>query len=504
MPEMEGDMLSGDDALAWLESFTVGKEEELRAQAEMESEARTAEILGRKPKPETEEAVAEPAEAETAEAEPQAEAPDEAEALGWLESLAAEAEDEREVEPEPVAEPEDEPAEPVVEEDAEGGIQDLVESLGEAPAEPESEEDALSWLQALGAEETEEIESEIEAQAAERIDQFKPTAEREMPAEAEVEPEPQATGERLEAEPFGWTAFASEVVPGEGEMAEEAETAFGFTHFDDAEDMPEAEAEAIEVAREAEAALQAEVEADLSPEHIPASAQPVTEIEAVPESEEKVVEPPVEPPVDVETESAEPEMPISEPEERVQPQVEVPADEDLTAPESVTLEPEGIAELTPEVEAEDVAEPEARVEIEPETQPEPEPELETEPAAEIAEEPEPEAPAEPRPAAQVSEVTEDELDEMRAYTQAHENDEGARLTLARALWLAGEHDEAMTHYDELVQSRDKMEDVIVDLERYYEAHPNTASLLRTLGDAHMKEDNLDQALKFYNRAMDLL
>ncbi len=47
-PSDEGDLMSGDDALAWLQSLTVGKEEELQALAERESADRVAEILGRK------------------------------------------------------------------------------------------------------------------------------------------------------------------------------------------------------------------------------------------------------------------------------------------------------------------------------------------------------------------------------------------------------------------------------------------------------------------------
>ena len=49
VPSAEGDLLSGDDALAWLESLTLGKEKGLRAQADVEAQARVNEILGRKP-----------------------------------------------------------------------------------------------------------------------------------------------------------------------------------------------------------------------------------------------------------------------------------------------------------------------------------------------------------------------------------------------------------------------------------------------------------------------
>ncbi|MCJ7550032.1 MAG: tetratricopeptide repeat protein, partial [Anaerolineae bacterium] len=121
VPDEQFGMLSGDDAVAWLQSLTVGKEEELRALAEAESEARIAEILG--PKAETSPSVpveepaevdaevAAPAEAELEEAEGEI-APlreeDEPlsgdDALAWLESLAAGGEEElqAQAEPEPV------------------------------------------------------------------------------------------------------------------------------------------------------------------------------------------------------------------------------------------------------------------------------------------------------------------------------------------------------------------------------------------------------------------
>ncbi|MEA3310570.1 MAG: hypothetical protein U9Q70_13835, partial [Chloroflexota bacterium] len=60
-PTAEGEMLSGDDALTWLQSLTAGKEEELRAQAKVEQQARVDEIMGRKRTPPPTEPVAEEA-----------------------------------------------------------------------------------------------------------------------------------------------------------------------------------------------------------------------------------------------------------------------------------------------------------------------------------------------------------------------------------------------------------------------------------------------------------
>jgi hypothetical protein len=48
-PEVPEEMPSADDALAFLAKLAAGKEDQLRAQAEQEAEARMAEIMGRKP-----------------------------------------------------------------------------------------------------------------------------------------------------------------------------------------------------------------------------------------------------------------------------------------------------------------------------------------------------------------------------------------------------------------------------------------------------------------------
>lgn len=48
-PEIPAEMPSADDALAFLSKLAAGKEDQLRAQAEQEAEARMAEIMGRKP-----------------------------------------------------------------------------------------------------------------------------------------------------------------------------------------------------------------------------------------------------------------------------------------------------------------------------------------------------------------------------------------------------------------------------------------------------------------------
>ena len=78
------------------------------------------------------------------------------------------------------------------------------------------------------------------------------------------------------------------------------------------------------------------------------------------------------------------------------------------------------------------------------------------------------------------------------------------MALARALWKAGELRESLESYGRLIRSRAKMDDVMDDLQAYSEDRPGDPTLLRTLGDAHMKVGNLQTALELFNRAMDLL
>ncbi len=137
---VEGELLSGDEALSLLAGLAEGKEEELRAQAEAEAQARVDAILGRKRTPPAEE-TAPPPEVKEAEAE----APTETEELfGWTHIG-----EPVKTEPAPIEEIEEEPpaafgflqfegeAEEVLPEGEEEGI--LLETGEEAP-QPTAEE----------------------------------------------------------------------------------------------------------------------------------------------------------------------------------------------------------------------------------------------------------------------------------------------------------------------------------------------------------------------------
>jgi len=193
----EGELPSGDDALAWLESLAAGKEEELRTAAEAEGKARMAEIMGRR---EEEEAAPAP-EAEEPAAPP--EMPD------WL-AERVEAAEEAGVEELEIEEPEVEP--PFQPEAAR--VPDLVP--GEAP----DEEEAFGWtafeaeeaeMEPLAAEApgVEEVPAEPEAVVSEAMpperEVEQPGLEPASPVEEEIvpgaPPEPTEEAEEIEAEP---------------------------------------------------------------------------------------------------------------------------------------------------------------------------------------------------------------------------------------------------------------------------------------------------------------
>ncbi|MEJ5309647.1 MAG: tetratricopeptide repeat protein [Anaerolineae bacterium] len=156
-PAAEGDLMSGDEALAWLESLTMGKEEELRAQAEAEAQARVAEILGHKP-------AARPVEPEpVVEAPPlvEEETPTVEGFFGW-EAFGEEIAEVEVVTP-AVTEIVPEEVESLVESVAEGGVESIAET------DLLSGDEALAWLSSLAAGKEEQLRAQAEAEAQARV-----------------------------------------------------------------------------------------------------------------------------------------------------------------------------------------------------------------------------------------------------------------------------------------------------------------------------------------------
>ncbi|MDF1514662.1 MAG: hypothetical protein P1S60_12715, partial [Anaerolineae bacterium] len=105
------------------------------------------------------------------------------------------------------------------------------------------------------------------------------------------------------------------------------------------------------------------------------------------------------------------------------------------------------------------------------------------------------------PATEAATSQEVDLEEMRNHLKRKRSDHDMRLTYSRALWAAGDIKEAMKNYGALIRSGAKMEEVYDDLQLYLETHPKDSEVLKTLGDAYMKDGHLERALEIYNEAM---
>ncbi len=514
--EAAGELLSGDDALAWLESLTVGKEEELRAEAEQASAARVDEILGRKRDAPT-------AKTEVVEVEPEVEVASEPEVMlvdqgeGVTEPVVPELEDE--VSPE-VAE--------VLQAEAEEGSSDQDTGTAEAVEPPSGEgellsgDDALAWLESLTIGKEEELRAEAEQASADRVAEI---LGRPRPA-ATVETEATKAGPEAEGE---MTPEPEISLEDQGEAA--AETAV--LQLEDEASPDVAEHEELEVPTPEAPALDEaplepptdEIEAvaaedalswleNLSPEEAAELREQVdggdaaTVIETTPDGErffgwsafdggpEEVTPQRDAPGPDVSAE-------VSEPDEAIDHERPIPVEavEILEADIVEPLEADQASEIAEATGADQMAEGEPE-EVAPEPLSAPEPEAEPEPAQEAPSEPE--VPSELRPEATPSEATESDLDALRAHVKQKRSDHSARLRLGRELWDSGEIQESMQHYARLIKSSAKTDDVMADLQRYADERPNVPAVLRTLGDAYMKFGELDKALEIFNRAMDQL
>ncbi len=235
---VEGELLSGDEALSLLAGLAKGKEEELRAQAEAEAQARVDAILGRK-RPAEEEAPAE-----------EIELPVEGELLSGDEALS------------------------LLAGLAEGKEEEL---RAQAEAEAQARVDAI-----LGRKRP--------AEEAAPVEEAKP-AEAAQPPVAEAEPAEEETVAEGEEELFGWTHIGEPVRTETAPLEEEKEPppAFGFLQFEgEAEEvLPAGEEEGI-LLETAEEAPQPVVEEAVEPAEMSEAEAPSIQPKPKPVVEERV------------------------------------------------------------------------------------------------------------------------------------------------------------------------------------------------------------------------
>ncbi|MAT96547.1 MAG: hypothetical protein CL608_05335 [Anaerolineaceae bacterium] len=101
------------------------------------------------------------------------------------------------------------------------------------------------------------------------------------------------------------------------------------------------------------------------------------------------------------------------------------------------------------------------------------------------------------------EIDEDMLFEpvLEPSTGAYSVDE-AKLGVAQEALSAGRIDEAITQFKELVAAGSGMMSIIAELEQAAEAYPQAPALSQVLGDAYMRNGQLQKALASYRAALD--
>ncbi len=77
------------------------------------------------------------------------------------------------------------------------------------------------------------------------------------------------------------------------------------------------------------------------------------------------------------------------------------------------------------------------------------------------------------------------------------------LKSARQALAAGDAGRALSDYKKMIERKQDLETVISDLKRALERYPNLPTMWQSLGDAYMKDDQLNEAIKAYQRGMEV-
>jgi tetratricopeptide (TPR) repeat protein len=111
-----------------------------------------------------------------------------------------------------------------------------------------------------------------------------------------------------------------------------------------------------------------------------------------------------------------------------------------------------------------------------------------------------EVPEEEVPPVEEEIVVPSRVDDLLEQLKARPRDYAVRLDLARQYVAEGNTNAALTHYEKLVSARKQLPDVLGDLQPLLEKDVDRARVYQLLGDIHMQQDQLDQALEMYRQA----
>ena len=500
------EMPSADDALAFLSKLAAGKEDQLRAQAEQEAEARMAEIMGRKP---SESKAPKPAPEETPRAAGLAAA-----ALGVTAIAAGVAAAEKEEQP-PTEVPEEMPGADMGREDK---LRAQAEQEAEArmaaimartaplePAKPLEEAPAIAAVIEPEAE-TEIAEGLITEEATEIVE---PAAEAELPDWLKVmRPTEEAVAETPESELPEWLRAMrpTEESPelGLAALIEEEETEIAVTPADELPDWlrtqqpVETAFEGVGAETEETAAPVAETAVALGAlsvlggerpgevEHEPAAQDFAAALAALEQAIEQpgaastaqpsaFPQPPASLPLDwwVQTAADTGEEPLSElPQPYLSPRARAAEKEKAAAAEYVSIQ-----ETRPERKL-----------------PQTGPLRRTGPLAV----PQTGPLGTPEPAAVSAEV-----ETLLSRIYQNPEDHAARLDLARTYWATGDRAGAYAEYLVLVNAGEYTKETMADLETVVEIYDQT-DWHRMLGDVYMKAGRLASALEQYRSALSMV
>jgi cytochrome c-type biogenesis protein CcmH/NrfG len=304
------------------------------------------------------------------------------------------------------------------------------------------------------------------------------------PVEAEVEEEPVSSDVLEEQDDFstGWLQSISE------EAAAEAGADISEEVADEIPEPPAAETP------EWLTSIEEDAEEELAVEEIPDMAAIFGD-----EDEEEpaaVAEPEAEPIEPEEVSPPPPEPEPVQPEEAAPPTTEISPDEPEEPVDKPTMVPEWLQEIAdekPSADAEPVIEPEWLPEVR-----EPEPQPDVQPVAEEEWQPEAEAEAEAPPAPPPAPVVDEE---PAAAPPAPPSDE---VIEANRAVQSGDIDSAIKQFNSIIKKGKLLEEAIEEIKEALRRHPVNVELWQVLGDAYMKENNLQEALDAYSKAENLL